>query len=113
MQILRRLVNGVLKQNMPLPNPTSAVAAHILIRGLVQGVGFRYFVQQKAQDAGLSGWVRNLPDGTVETVAEGSESDLRSWIESLRQGPGSARVENLQITWNKPTQLTHFEVRLS
>jgi acylphosphatase len=98
---------------MPLPNPTAAVAAHVLIRGLVQGVGFRYFVQQKAQDVGLCGWVRNLPDGLVEAVAEGSESDLRTWIESLREGPTSGRVDNLQITWNKPIQLTNFEVRLS
>jgi len=79
------------------------VAAHIIVSGRVQGVGYRYFVIDKAASLGLTGWVRNLPDGTVEVRAEGDRSLVESLIEMLRVGPRAASVKDLQIVWEKPT----------
>ena len=69
---------------------------HAVVHGHVQGVGFRYFVQRRASELGLSGWVRNNDDGTVEAVAEGPR-------ETLEQGPRSARVERVDATWSVAT----------
>ena len=68
-----------------------------MVSGRVQGVGFRYFVVQVARRAGLVGWVRNLPDGTVECEAEGDRSALEWFLEQLRRGPG--RVEAVVAAW--------------
>ena len=77
-------------------------AAHILIHGRVQGVGYRYFVEDQAQTLSLVGWVRNLPQGDVEAYAEGSRNDLEQWIEQLRKGPPLSRVEKLSVDWPPP-----------
>ena len=71
---------------------------HIIVSGWVQGVGFRYFTQSRAVALGIKGYVRNLRNGQVEIVAEGQESDLKSFIGYLRQGPPSARVTGLKVT---------------
>jgi acylphosphatase len=63
-----------------------------LVSGVVQGVGFRYFVFRRAQELILAGWVRNLPDGRVEVVADGPEAALSALEEALRSGPRGARV---------------------
>ena len=65
------------------------------VHGRVQGVGFRYFVRQQAQDLGLSGWVRNEPDGTVSGCAEGDFSRLEAFREQLERGNGGARITRL------------------
>jgi len=67
-----------------------------LIRGMVQGVGFRYFVLRHAARLGLSGWTRNLPDGSVEVVASGAETALASLEKELETGPSHARVESVE-----------------
>ena len=67
-------------------------AASFLVKGRVQGVGFRYFAAREAQRLGLSGWVRNLHDGNVEVFAEGPEDSLDSLEASLNQGPPWSRV---------------------
>ena len=67
-------------------------ANRFLVQGLVQGVGFRYFVYRSAERLGLSGCVRNLSDGCVEVVAAGPEDALRQLEDRLRQGPAHARV---------------------
>ncbi len=64
-----------------------------LIQGLVQGVGFRYFVLQAARGLGLAGFVRNLPDGSVEAVARGNEAGLKSLESQLWKGPTLSRVD--------------------
>ena len=69
-----------------------------VVRGRVQGVGFRYFVQQRARRLGLAGWVRNLPDGTVEARAWGEEAALESLRAHLAEGPGHARVEQVDVS---------------
>ncbi len=72
-----------------------------MIHGDVQGVGFRYFVTRHAQARGLSGWVRNRPDGGVELVAEGERSDLDELLRTARQGPRHARVADVDAQWSE------------
>jgi len=69
------------------------------VRGRVQGVGFRYFVQREAQRLSLSGWVRNLQGGGVQVAAEGSEEDLQTFLQILRKGPPMAWVERVDYDW--------------
>jgi acylphosphatase len=66
------------------------------ITGLVQGVGFRYFVHRRASGLGLLGWVRNLPDGRVEVVASGTPEGILNLETALRQGPPMARVQQVE-----------------
>jgi acylphosphatase len=68
---------------------------HFLIRGRVQGVGFRWFVHRDASELDLRGWVRNTEDGDVEVVASGTANDLAELRASLRRGPRGSRVDNL------------------
>jgi acylphosphatase len=75
-----------------------------LVRGRVQGVGFRFFVEDQAVALRLKGFVRNLSNGsTVEVVAEGPISDLETLLATLRQGPPLARVERVDVSWAAPT----------
>lgn len=67
-----------------------------LVSGVVQGVGFRYFVLRRATDLGLAGWARNLPDGRVEVVAKGESGDLAALEEALRRGPRHSRVTDVE-----------------
>jgi acylphosphatase len=85
---------------------------HIVVDGLVQGVGFRWFVATRAKNLNLSGYARNLYDGRVEIEAEGDRSQLEELIRAVRVGPRSAQVRNLQIDWKNPSfSFTHFEIR--
>jgi acylphosphatase len=70
---------------------------HLNVRGRVQGVGFRAFVEETAFDLGLKGWVRNRRDGSVEAVAAGPEEVIDALIEAVRRGPRSARVDAVDI----------------
>ncbi len=72
---------------------------HVFVHGRVQGVGFRFFVQRSAHSLRLTGWVRNLPDDSVEAVAEGAEEALREFVGRLKQGPAFAQVEDLNVDW--------------
>ena len=73
------------------------VRFNVLISGKVQGVGFRDFTKQKADQMGVFGYVKNLPNGKVEAVLEGRESDLNGLMEKLRIGPESAKVEDVKV----------------
>lgn len=84
---------------------------HMVVEGLVQGVGFRWFVQRRAQSLGLTGFVRNLYDGNVELDVEGDRSALEELIKDVKVGPRSAQVTNLRLAWESPSgTYTHFEV---
>ena len=72
------------------------LAKYFVIRGIVQGVGYRYFARQAAQRHGVVGYARNLPTGTVEVHAEGSEEALRAFKIELGQGPSMARVTGVE-----------------
>ncbi len=76
---------------------------HAVVHGDVQGVGFRYFAQRKAQQLGLQGWVRNNDDGTVEVVAEGSREQLEDLKRALQEGPRMARVDRVETRWSNAT----------
>ena len=68
---------------------------HVRIVGVVQGVGFRWFVRERARRLGLAGWVRNLADGSVEVAASGEPGQLDLFRGELRRGPSGASVERL------------------
>jgi acylphosphatase len=69
---------------------------HLTVRGRVQGVGFRAFVEDEALRRGLDGWVRNRRDGTVEAAVAGPPEEIDSWITALRQGPPGSRVDGME-----------------
>lgn len=84
-----------------------------LIRGRVQGVGFRYFVQDVARSRALRGYTRNTEDGQVEVVAQGSRAALEYLLSQLRLGPPAARVEGVDAHWRKSaTHFSGFTIRL-
>jgi len=84
---------------------------HAVVHGDVQGVGFRYYVQRKARQLGLHGWVRNNDDGTVELVAEGGRDELEQLKRALQEGPRMARVDRVETQWSNGTGHLHgFEL---
>ena len=91
---------------MPASDETNHVRSlHALVRGYVQGVNFRQFVFTRARSLRLTGYVRNLEDGrSVEVVAEGQRRDLEQLLEYLREGPRSARVEQVEVSWGEITE---------
>jgi acylphosphatase len=72
------------------------VSKHIMVRGRVQGVGYRAFVERAALKAGIAGWVRNRRDGSVEALFSGEAVQVQALIETCRRGPFAARVDTLQ-----------------
>lgn len=70
---------------------------HIFISGRVQGVGFRHFTRKNADKLGITGWVKNLPDGRVEAVFQGSEQKVNELIERCKEGPISAYVKEIEV----------------
>ena len=72
---------------------------HTVVRGRVQGVWFRDFTRRHAEALGLTGWVRNLPDGTVELAAEGPRPELEALLRHVRTGPPRARVDAVDVEW--------------
>lgn len=79
------------------------VRAHVLIAGRVQGVSFRAYTRDRARAAGVEGWVRNLPDGRVEAVFEGSRQAVQRLVSWCYSGPTHAQVEKVDVTWEEPT----------
>jgi acylphosphatase len=87
-------------------------ARRYVVRGRVQGVGFRFFTERSAQAEGLHGWVANRPDGTVEVHAEGERESLQRFEGRLRHGPPGARVDQVQMEHDVPTgRATGFLIR--
>jgi len=88
------------------------VRAHIIVKGMVQGVGFRWFVHSRASRLGLVGYVRNLYNGDVEIEVEGDRSLVESLISEIRIGPRFADVQDVLVTY-KPYEGTFrgFEIR--
>jgi len=82
-----------------------------VVSGRVQGVGFRWSARAEAQRLGVAGWVRNLPDGTVEAEFEGDETAVPPMLEWLRHGPAGARVDGVTVTELAGTGDERFEVR--
>ena len=85
-----------------MTNPLEKSSVHLNISGRVQGVYYRASMLQEAQRLGLTGWVMNRPDGSVEAVAEGWKAKIEELIAWCRQGPQGARVAGVEVTWQKP-----------
>ena len=83
---------------------------HIFIYGFVQGVGFRFAVERAASARGVSGWVRNRPDGAVEAVFEGEREDVEALVAFCEQGPRGAGVERFDVRIESPEGLAGFHV---
>src|SRR5213080_5335350 len=77
-------------------------ARRFVVRGRVQGVGFRWFVEREAHMLGIAGWVRNNHDGSVEVLAQGSRDQLSGLHSRLREGPRAARVDNVELADASP-----------
>jgi acylphosphatase len=88
------------------------VRAHLYIMGRVQGVGYRAFVVRTAATFDLCGWVRNLPDRSVEAVFEGDKALIEAAIKRLYDGPPAALVSSIDVNWSdKPEGVPAFDVR--
>lgn len=79
------------------------VRAHLYICGRVQGVCYRSYAEEEASRLGLKGWVKNLNDGRVELVCEGTKDNVEQLIESCRKGPPGALVADIKINWETAT----------
>jgi acylphosphatase len=89
----------------------AAIARHLSISGRVQGVFFRAWAREQAERLGVTGWVRNCPDGHVEAHVEGEESAVDQMIEHLRSGPRAAKVEGVRLWDADVCDFDDFEVR--
>ena len=84
----------------------------VLVFGTVQGVAYRWSTEREARRLGLTGWVRNRPDGSVEAIAEGAETPLVAFVGWCRQGPPGAEVERIEEHWSEPVgEFSRFEIR--
>jgi acylphosphatase len=88
------------------------VARQFVMRGRVQGVGFRFFTERAARAEGLSGWVRNREDGCVEALVEGDREAVERFERHLRRGPSAARVEAIEVIDAAPSsRQSGFQIR--
>jgi acylphosphatase len=83
----------------------------VIVRGRVQGVGFRLSVARRAAALGVAGWVRNRPDGSVEAVFEGETDGVESLVRYCREGPRGAVVSEVDVHEEAPEGLAGFEVQ--
>ncbi|TGN17066.1 acylphosphatase [Leptospira idonii] len=86
--------------------------ARIVVRGTVQGVGFRYYIMQKAQEMRLKGYTQNLPNGEVEAVVEGDQLFIEDLYRAMQRGPTKAKVKDHIIEWGEPKgQFRTFSIK--
>ena len=85
-------------------------ARRAVVSGRVQGVGFRFFALNAAKKAGVLGWVRNLPDGRVETIVEGSDDAVEKYLAEIRKGPFGSRVSDVAVEDRQPGNFASFEI---
>ena len=91
----------------------SIVARSVLVTGRVQGVFVRAWTQGQARELGISGWIRNCPDGSVEAHLVGDEDAVARMVERMRHGPSDARVDVLTVEEAEPETTGRFELRTS
>ena len=87
------------------------MSKHVVVHGRVQGVFFRDSTRQRAQAAGVAGWVANRPDGTVEAVFQGDDDAVESLVAWMQDGPRGAEVERIEVEDHDEAGLTGFEAR--
>jgi acylphosphatase len=86
------------------------MARRAVVRGRVQEVGYRFFALRAARELGVNGWIRNLADGSVETLAEGEEAALEQYLARLHTGPPGSRVDAVAVEPAEPQGLLSFEI---
>ena len=91
----------------------SITARSVRVTGRVQGVFFRAWTQGQARELGISGWIRNCPDGSVEAHLVGDEDAVARMVERMRRGPSDARVDVLTVEEAEPETTGRFELRTS
>ncbi|WP_439593440.1 acylphosphatase [Microbacterium sp.] len=84
---------------------------HVVVRGVVQGVGYRYTMRMIAREAGVTGWVRNLRDGSVEAEVEGTDAQVDEVLAWMAEGPPGSRVDAATVTGAAPVAEASFDVR--
>ena len=90
------------------------VRLHAIVEGRVQGVGFRYFTQENAVKLGLTGWVRNRWNRTVEVVAEGPQKDVEKLLQIIARGPRAGTTRDVKYDWRAATgEFDHFRIRMT
>lgn len=99
--------------SLPADLPPDLVRVHLFVSGRVQGVGYRASIWDVAQLLKLNGWVRNLRDGRVEAVFEGSKASVEEMIRWCHQGPPTAGVQKVELEHESPEGLQSFEVMQS
>lgn len=88
------------------------IRVHIFVQGMVQGVFFRVKTRQKAKVLGVSGWVKNLPDGGVEAIFEGEKEKVEEMIEWIKKGPLFSRVDDVKVDFEEyKGEFENFEIR--
>lgn len=87
------------------------IRRRVIVKGNVQGVGFRYSVRERARQRGVSGWVSNRTDGSVEAVLEGDDGSVETLVAFMREGPRAADVDRVDVTAEEPEGLRGFDVR--
>ncbi|HZT97790.1 MAG TPA: acylphosphatase [Chloroflexota bacterium] len=75
---------------------------HLIIKGRVQGVNFRYRARQRARELGVSGWIRNTPEGSVEAIVEGDHAQVERFVQWAHRGPPSASVDEVVVDEQPP-----------
>lgn len=95
-------------------NPSEIIRVHIWVTGRVQGVGFRAHVEYYGSGIGVTGWVRNVGYDTVETIAEGTRTQIDKFIEMVKQGPRASRVDEARVEYETITgEFKEFSVKRS
>ena len=94
------------------PQRTALKRLHVYWSGQVHGVGFRYTAESVALDLGLTGWVRNTPEGRVEAICEGAEAPLKSFLQQIKAGPMRKYIDAVSTDWEKATgEYDDFQIR--
>jgi acylphosphatase len=97
-----------------MPENTELVRVHVWVKGRVQNVGFRAHVEYSGRQIGVTGWVRNVGYDTVEAVAEGPRDKIDRFIEAMKTGPDSSRVDEAKVEWENPSgEFLKFDVKRS
>ncbi len=89
----------------------ATIGRHVRLTGRVQGVFYRAWAQGHARELGVSGWIRNCPDGSVEAHLTGDEHAVERMVERMRRGPSNARVDEITVEDSAPEAVGRFEVR--
>lgn len=96
---------------MHKPPPSESIRARVIVSGKVQGVAYRYTTFQEANQLGVGGWVRNLPDGRVEAIFEGSKEAVEAIVRWCHRGPRAAVVKEVAVEYQEPEGMSEFHIR--